>query len=329
VNQRSVFPYLWMLLGSAAFATMGTLASSLKTSCDWQTIAFVRAFLAFVFAAGLAIAAGAQLVLWRPVVLWGRSIAGSISMVCTFYALQHLPISDVFTVTNMFPIWVAILSWPVMGEVPPMSVWVSAACGVVGVGLIQQPHFMEGNFALLIALLASFATAFAMLGLHQLYFLDTRAVVAHFSGVATLFCGASFFLFERTQPVHNVLAGRSLVMLLGVGVMATIGQLCLTKAFTTGAPAKVSVVGLTQIVFAMIYDVVLWQQSFEPIKLVGMALVIAPTAWLLTNRPSEVQKEVEPKEVERKSEETKSEELTSEASNAAPNVARSIPENPP
>src|SRR5579871_5965875 len=110
-----------MLLGSFAFATMGTLASSLRFSCDWQAIAFVRAFLAFVFAAGLAVMAGAPLVLWRPRVLWGRSISGSISMVCTFYALQHLPISDVFTVTNMFPIWVAILSWPVMGEVPPAS----------------------------------------------------------------------------------------------------------------------------------------------------------------------------------------------------------------
>lgn len=321
-----------MLLGSAAFATMGTLASSLKTSCDWQAIAFIRAFLAFVFAASLAMMAGAQLVLWRPVVLWGRSIAGSISMVCTFYALQHLPISDVFTVTNMFPIWVAILSWPVMGEVPSASVWVSAACGVVGVGLIQQPHFAEGNFALLIALLASFATAFAMLGLHQLYFLDTRAVVAHFSGVASLFCGASFFLFERSQPVHNIVAGRSLVMLLGVGLTATVGQLCLTKAFTTGAPAKVSVVGLTQIVFAMIYDVVLWQQSFEPIKLAGMVLVIAPTAWLLTHRPSEEHHEEAMKEEEIKEVKTKAEQLQEQpkqARNTASDVASPLPENPP
>jgi drug/metabolite transporter (DMT)-like permease len=147
-----------------------------------------------------------------------------------------------------------------------------------------------------------------MLGLHQLYFLDTRSVVAHFSGVACLFCGASYFVFDHSKPLRNIEEGHVLLMLLGVGVMATIGQLCLTKAFTTGAPAKVSVVGLTQIVFAMLYDVVQWQQSFEASKLFGMLLIIAPTAWLLTRRASEEGKE---------------------EAKAAPEVATPIPENPP
>ena len=38
--------------------------------------------------------------------------------------------------------------------------------------------------------------------------------------------------------------------MLGVGVTATFGQMCLTRAFTAGDPAKVSVICLTQVVFA-------------------------------------------------------------------------------
>ena len=109
-----------------------------------------------------------------------RSIAGSVSLVCTFYALTRLPISDVFTLTNMFPIWVAVLSWPLLGEAPPLSVWISVASGIVGVILIQQPHFAEGNFATLAALTSSFGSAVAMIGLHRLKGIDIRAIVAHF-----------------------------------------------------------------------------------------------------------------------------------------------------
>src|SRR5262245_11530267 len=99
-----------MLCGCVAFALMGTLAHALGPRCDWQVIALARSGLALTFAAGLAWTAGVRLVFWRPRVLWVRSLAGSVSLVCTFFALTRLPVSDVLTLTNLFPVWVAILS---------------------------------------------------------------------------------------------------------------------------------------------------------------------------------------------------------------------------
>src|SRR5258706_314777 len=87
--------YAWMLIGSLVFAVMGTIAHTLGESYDWQVIALARAFLALVFAAMLARGAKAQLVFGRPRILWLRSIAGSFSMVCPFFAFPRLPVSDV------------------------------------------------------------------------------------------------------------------------------------------------------------------------------------------------------------------------------------------
>lgn len=277
-------PYLWMLSGSLAFAVMSTLAHAVAASCDWQVVALARSSLACLFAALLARGAGVRLVLWRPRTLWLRSIAGSLSLVCTFFALARLPVSDVLTLTNTFPLWVAVLSWPLLGEVPTGGVWACVAGGVAGVTLIQQPHFAAGNFATVLALVASVFTAVAMIGLHRLRGLDLRAIVAHFSGVSVVFCLASLFLFDRDATLPPVPGGDAVLMLLGVGVAATVGQLCLTKAFGAGRPAKVAVVGLTQIVFAMLLEIVLWRRSFNALTLLGMALVAAPTAWLLTHR---------------------------------------------
>jgi drug/metabolite transporter (DMT)-like permease len=276
-----------MLLGSMAFAAMGTLAHALGPFCDWPLIALVRSSLVLLFAAILARSAGVRLVFWGPRTLWMRSLAGSVSLIGTFFALTRLPVSNVLTLTNTFPIWVALLSWPLLGEPPSGRVWLAVGSGVAGVALIQQPHFAEGNFASLVALASSLSTAIAMIGLHRVQKIDVRAIVVHFSGVASLFCLASLFLVEGTATSGVMLDKRLVLMLLGVGLTATVGQLFLTKAFASGPPARVSVVGLTQIVFALGLEMVIWPHSLTPATLLGMALVLAPTAWLMVHRPVE------------------------------------------
>ncbi len=275
-----------MLAGSVAFAVMGSAAHLLGAYCDWQVIAVVRAGSVLVFATVLALVGGARLVLWRPATLWARSIAGSVSMVATFFAFTRLPVSDVLTLTNVFPIWVALLSWPLLGEPPGLIALLAVGCAVLGVGLIQQPHLAEGNLATVVAAGASLFTAVAMLGLHRLRGLNPLAIVVHFSAVALVFCTASAFVFERSVPLVNLLGLWPLLLLLTLAVSATVGQLLLTKAFAAGSPTRVSVVGLTQIVFALGLDLLLLRQPIRLETLAGIVLVMGPTAWLMLHRPA-------------------------------------------
>jgi drug/metabolite transporter (DMT)-like permease len=277
-----------MLCGCFAFSWMGEFASLLgQRGCDWRLVALARSLLAFLFALGLARAAGARLVLWRPAVLWWRSCAGSLSLLCTFFALTRLPTSEVLTLTNTFPIWVAILSWPLLRERPSIATWIAAGCGVLGVVLIQhrdaENSSLALSFAVPLALFAAFTSAVAMLGLHRLRDVDSWAIVVHFSGVSTAFVLVSW-LFGAAPPVEQVFDGQVLLLLLGVGATATLGQICLTRAFTTGQPARVSVVGLAQILFALGLDVLIADRSFELTTLAGIGLVVAPTAWMMTAR---------------------------------------------
>ncbi len=259
-----------MLCGSFAFAWMTSLAHLLRDDCDWRVIALARSGLAMLFAVALARAAGARLVFLRPGTLWVRSVAGSVSLVCTFYALSRLPPHVVLTLTNTFPIWVAVLSWPVLGERPSAAVWLAALTGVAGVALIQaQVRQAEGALdpvAVALALVASVSTAVAMLGLHRLQDLDPRSIVG------------------PAPAVRHLPEARTLGLLLAVGATATAGQLFLTKAFAAGPPAKVSVVGLTQVVFALGLYLLLERPEFHPATLVGIALVMAPTAWVMALR---------------------------------------------
>jgi drug/metabolite transporter (DMT)-like permease len=275
-----------MICGCFSLAWMGQFAHLLKDTCDWRVVALARSSLAFVFAFGLARVSGATLVFWRPGALWLRGCASSLSLLCTFFALGQLPTSEVLTLTNTFPIWVAFLSWPLLRERPTASVWLAAAFGVLGVALIQSPHFhVDGKamLAVVLAVSAAFTSAIAMLGLHRLKALHPWAIVTHYSGVATLFVLGSW-LFGGTPDLACLEDQSTLLLLLAVGMTATLGQLCVTKAFTYGQPARVSVVGLMQIVFALGLDLLIDGVKIHPLTIAGITLVLAPTAWMMLGR---------------------------------------------
>ena len=283
--QRSVRPYLWMLAGSSSFAVMSALAHAAGERCSWQTVAVCRAFLVLLFVGTYTVARGHRLVFFRPRKLWVRSLAGSISLVMTFYALSRLPASTVVTLTNTFPVWVAVLSWPVLGVLPSGRVWLAVLGGVSGVYLIQKPHGAGDDFAIALALLAAGATSVAMIGLHKLRGVNPNAVVVHFSAVATAGSLSALLFFDRRADGLPVYHPEALALLLGIGLTASLGQMLLTRAFAAGEPAKVSVVGLSQVVFSLLIDVGVTGHEVTTTTLVGTLLIIAPTAWVMMERP--------------------------------------------
>ena len=304
MRRRKLLPYLWMLLGTFAFAVMAVLINELKEEVPWQWMALARSSLAMIFGAGLVLAAGARFAFWRPRILWMRSLAGSVSLLGGFYAMTHYDVSVELTLTNMYPLWVAVLSWPLLGEMPSSDTWIAAVVGVIGVAVLSlgssPPDSIApiANVALAVtdysatiavaaAILSSLMSAVALIGLHKLHGVDSRAVVTHFSLVSTLGCLGAIGLLALSQPGMKALglpataSLGTLLMLVCVGIAATVGQLLLTKAFTTGSPSRISVIGLSQTAFTMLFQWVVHRQQFSALTLAGMGLIVAPTAWVL------------------------------------------------
>jgi drug/metabolite transporter (DMT)-like permease len=277
--------YLFMLLSSLAFASMGALSHLAGERCDWHIVAAARSSVAFLLTLALSVLSGVRLVLFRPAVLWMRSVAGSLGVLFAFYALTHLPVSTSLTLSNTVPLWVTLLAWPVLGHRPRASVWVAVGAGLAGIVLIQRPEATGDRLAAALALANAFSTSISMIGLNRLAGVDARAVVTHFSGVATVFTLA-FLLASGGRVDYAPLRDAGvLALLFGVGLTATIGQLAMTKAFALGSPSRVSVVGLMQIVFALLFDLLLWRRQFGPPVVLGIALVVGPSAWLMLRSP--------------------------------------------
>jgi drug/metabolite transporter (DMT)-like permease len=278
--------YALMLASSLSFALMGVFSHAAGERCDWQLVAVARSSLAFLLTLTLSLSAGVRLVLFKPSILWLRSLAGSVGVLFAFYALTHLPISTALTLSNTVPVWVTLLAWPVLGQRPRAPVWAAITVGLLGVVLIQRPESAGDRLACALALGNALSTSVSMLGLNRLGGVDARAVVTHFSGVATI-STVAFMLLSGGRVDYGALRDTGvLALLLGVGVAATIGQLTMTKAFASaGSPSKVSVVGLMQIVFALLFDLLLWHRRFDALVVLGIVLVVGPSAWLMLRNP--------------------------------------------
>jgi drug/metabolite transporter (DMT)-like permease len=278
--------YLMMLGSSFLFACMSACSHAAGERCDWRLTALARAGLVLLFSVIVSRAARVPLV-WRGTgTLWVRSLTGSVSMLLTFYALTHLQVATAVTLVNTFPLWVTLLAWPAFGERPTLAVMLALGSGIAGVVLIEQP---EGEFrwASGAALTAAICSAVVMLGLHRLRHVDTLAIVVHFSAVATVFIGG-FTLWTCWQGQQLDLAPladwRTIALLLAIGLCATVGQILMTRAFHVAPPQRLSVIGLSQVLFALGLDQLGWHHKPEPIMLVGIALVVAPVSWLLSRR---------------------------------------------
>ncbi len=313
-----------MLFSSLSFATMTVLVESLRGDYHWLVITFFRSLLAMIFAASLVMATGGKFVVFQPKTLWMRSLAGSSAMLLGFYAMTHFDVAVVSTLTNMYPIWVVLLSWPLLGEIPRGDAWAAAIVSVAGVCLLSLspslsgevpkkplattevlavtqaavlPHVDTRVLAIPSAVAAAFFSGIALIGLHRLKGLNSKAVVAHFSAVSTSVCGiACLGLWLTGHPLvldgvatHAPWQGQfPIARLIAVGLFATLGQIFLTRAFAAAPPARISVVGLSQIAFVVLLKWCFFGAAshWNGITIFGMTLIVGSTAYVMTQRAS-------------------------------------------
>jgi drug/metabolite transporter (DMT)-like permease len=276
--------YFHMLWASLAFAVMAAASHQAGKHLDWQLVVVARASLAFLFALILAKLSGVKLVFRGPKTLWVRSFAGSGSMLCNFYGLAHLPVSDTLTLMNTTPIWVTLVLWLVFKQRPTSGIIVAVLTSVVGIALIQQPHFQSGKFACLMVLCGAVFTSIAMLGLNRLQHVDPRAIVVHFSGVASIITMMFLALTNRKDYTAQLSRPSDWGMLLLVGLAGVAGQIGMTLAFAKGHASRIAVVALSQILFGVAFDMLFWNRAVNPVSWLGMLLVIGPTAWLILGK---------------------------------------------
>jgi S-adenosylmethionine uptake transporter len=212
-----------------------------------------------------------------------RSLVGVISLGAWFYSIGQLPLATAMTLNYMSSVWVAVfllggalLAWhPRRGAATPRQgpLVLSVLAGFTGVILMLRPTIEQNQmFAGLVGLMAGLASAFAFLQVMALGKLgEPESRTVFYFAVGSAVAGGAWMALAGISPWD----WRHALWLLPVGVLASLGQLCITRAYSRGATLVVASLQYFGILFGAIYSVTLFGDSISLWGWAGMALIVA------------------------------------------------------
>ncbi|KAF0843803.1 EamA domain-containing membrane protein RarD [Methylovorus glucosotrophus] len=273
---------LWMLVAAFFFAIMGVLVKLGAQKFSSAELVFYRSFFGLVFIYGLTRIRKQSLA--TPLLskhMW-RAVLGFISLLLFFYAISELPLATAITLNYTSPLFMAALAPFYLGEKFRKTLFVAIALGFVGVTLLLKPSLhVDELIAGALGLLSGALAGIVYIHVTQLGRAgepDWRTVF-YFTLVCTLGGG----IWMLVHDFHRV-EWDDLLLLIGLGVSATIAQLALTRAYRTGNPLVVGSLAYSTVVLASVFGIVIWGEMLSLDRWFAVAIIVLSGVISVTSR---------------------------------------------
>lgn len=279
---------LWMLASAVTFAVMVTLIKFLGDDYPAALQTFYRQLAGVVVLLPVIIRhRGAAFATTRPGILIFRASAGTIGVILSFYAFQHMPLADANALSFTRTLWMVPLAIFVVREkVGPLRI-AAAVVGFLGVLLMVRPG-AGGEFAVgvpaLAMLASSFLFALTVTGMKVL----TRDHAPRVILVWSSFLGLVFSL-PGAALTWRVPEPMDLALLAAMGVIGVINQACYIKGMSLGDAAAMAPIDYTRLIFTAAIGFFLFSEA-PTIWTVAGALVVAGSTLFITLREQQLAK---------------------------------------
>lgn len=276
----------FILLSALCFALMSLFV---KLSGDLPSMekAFFRNVVALVFAAFILYRRHIPLKLEKgnALALFLRCFCGTVGLICNFYAIDHLAISDANMLNKMSPFFAIIFSFLILKEkvAPYQAICVITA--FIGTLFILRPGFDSMvTFPAFIGLLGGIGAGIAYTMVRVLGNRGVKGplIVFSFSLFSTLVT-LPYLIFD-----YAPMTGKQFLFLLLAGLAASGGQFSITAAYTH-APAKdISIFDYMQIIFSSLLGLIVLHEVPVWLSVVGYFIIIGSSlAMFLIRRRKE------------------------------------------
>jgi drug/metabolite transporter (DMT)-like permease len=272
----------WMLLAQVFFAGMNVCTRLAGVDLPWAEVGAARFLVGAIMAAGLASYQGASLRITDRPSTWRRSVFGALSALCTFYALasSRIALGDVATLGATAPIFVAVLSGPLLGEYVGRRVALAIALVFAGLLAVVGPSFEVAAPVAGVAISGAILYSLAMIWLRKIGPGESaQAVVLHFSVVGL--CAMLAFAI----PVWQWPDRHGALLLLGAGVAGGGAQIAMTRAYSLHRAAPLAALSGLGIVLTYLLAIPVFQSHPTLWQIAGSMLVIGASLLLATGEP--------------------------------------------
>jgi len=273
-----VMQSLWMLFAAFAFSLMGVgvkLASEFYTTGE---IVFYRSLIGVLIMWALLSAQGIPIRTPQMTMHIKRSVFGVTALLLWFTSITYLPLATAMTLNYMSPVWIALIlgagaALAGTGGSADRKLIGAILLSFAGVLCLLQPSVGKDQLTGgLIGLISGVFTALAYVEVRQLGQLGEPEgrIVFYFSAVG-LVVGLVWMLIAGTS--HHTWHGAGL--LLAIGILATLGQTSMTRAYKRGNTLLTANLQYAGIIFSSLWGMMIWSDRLNWVSWLGMGLIIA------------------------------------------------------
>ena len=273
----------YMLISSLLFAIMGAFAKlSSQTMSSLEVVFFRNVF-------GVAIIGFAVLrsplknIGGKPFLLFFRGFMGFIALLAFFYNIAHISLGDAMTFSKTSPIFTALFAWLFLSEKLSKKAWSAVFLGFIGILFITQPSGFSFSKYDILGIFSGVGAALAYTSVRELKrYYDTRAIVLSFMSVGTI--GPLILLFisyHVSVPELDFMLGKFVLpsgivwlYVLAMGLLATLAQVYMTKAYGASKAGIIGAVSYANIPFSILIGLFLGDSLPTLITTIGIVLIV-------------------------------------------------------
>jgi len=284
--KKNTLGIIYIIISAFCFALMNLF---IRLTGDVPTMqkCFFRNFFAFLIAVVTMIKTKTPFRIGKgnTKYLLARSITGGLGMICNFYAIDRLPISDAAILNKLSPFFAIIFSVWVIGEVANLYEWLAVICAFVGTLFVVKPTFSMEVIPALLGVVGGLGAGIAYSFVRKLGIRgeNSMIVVAFFSGFTTLLLTPNLIINFQPMNLHEW------GFLILTGIAAAGGQIFITKAYSCAPAKEISVYDYSIVIFTAVLGFVFLEQIPDYLSIIGYIIIIgtAVIKWYITVHKSQ------------------------------------------
>ncbi len=265
-----------LVLGSSGlFTVTAALVKLAAPEVPVVEMMLFRSAVAGLFLLPLAVRAGGWSVLRtrRPLGHLMRGLSGLAGMFGSFYGYAHLPLAAVTALGFAMPIFLALLSIPILRERVTAPRAVSIGAGLLGVLLVLRPWQGTAGLPMFesgVVMAGVVAWALSMVSIRRMGQAGERnlTIVLLFTLTCTVFSALLTF------PVWVTPRAALWPVLIGVGVISGMAQLLMTEGYRSGEASMLAPFEYSAIFYTVLAGWALWGEVLGAWESLGIAVLV-------------------------------------------------------
>lgn len=209
--------------------------------------------------------------LWRTERPFGhviRAIYGLVATFAAFYAVTRMPIATATAISFAMPLFLTMLSMPLLGE---RVGWRRATAAIVGFGgvlIIVRPG-ADLNWIALVALGGAFFYALAVVAIRQLSQLEPAPRIFFLYTLANIVVAGAAMPWVWVSP-----SVQDWLIFLAIGALGVVSQFAFLIGYRHAPATVLAPFDYTQILFALAVGLLIWGEVPAAASFLGGAIII-------------------------------------------------------